>query len=260
MTKPIVLSDGSYLLLVFLSGRQKIAVQFNKHYLAGKNSRFFKELDEERKVFAFISKDQGETWEKRGGFVPDESVRDWEEPAVIQRKDGSLLAYMRTRQGIYQSESFDVGATWSEPVPVGGLNSSVSRFFLTKLQSGNLLLVYNPRPQGAGESQDELIARRSLAVCLSHDEGKTWTKDFIIEDRVSSYPDGFQTPDGRIFITYDQERRSGQICMAVFTEKDVIACQPETPVCIFKYPIHRSATLIANEIGYGPQTGYIKFF
>jgi hypothetical protein len=39
-----------------------------------------------------------------------------------------------------------------------------------------------------------------------------------------SYPDGDQAEDGRIFITYDFDRRGArEILFAVFTEEDVLA-------------------------------------
>ena len=39
-----------------------------------------------------------------------------------------------------------------------------------------------------------------------------------------SYPDGFQAPDGTIFISYDRNRATdGEILMARFTENDVVA-------------------------------------
>ena len=259
-TKPLVLPDGSWLTLFTLFGRQKIAFQPNKHYLVGKNSRFFKELDEERKTFAFISRDKGETWEKLGGFVPDESIRDFEEAQMVLCKDGSLLAYMRTREGIYESISTDQGLHWTVPAKASAPLSSVSRCFLTRLNSGNLLLVMNPRPDGAGDSQNEYVARKGLIATISCDDGRTWSPGFVIEDRVSSYPDGFQTPDGRIFVTYDQERRHGRLVMAIFREGDVIARQPECSDAVFKHTIVRSATDIADGIGYGPLTGFIKFF
>ena len=43
------------------------------------------------------------------------------------------------------------------------------------------------------------------------------------ERRGISYPDGFQAPDGTIYISYDRNRDwDGEILMARFTEKDIL--------------------------------------
>lgn len=39
-----------------------------------------------------------------------------------------------------------------------------------------------------------------------------------------SYPDGFQSPDGTIYISYDHNRSTdGEILLARFTEEDILA-------------------------------------
>jgi hypothetical protein len=39
-----------------------------------------------------------------------------------------------------------------------------------------------------------------------------------------SYPDGFQAPDGTIYISYDRNRATdGEILLARFTEEDILA-------------------------------------
>lgn len=46
----------------------------------------------------------------------------------------------------------------------------------------------------------------------------------IDERRGVSYPDGFQAPDGTIYISYDRNRdHDGEILMACFTEEDVLS-------------------------------------
>ncbi len=61
---------------------------------------------------------------------------------------------------------------------------------------------------------------------LSDDEGQTWSAGLELEprDRRCSYPDGFQSDDGRIFIVYDHERTAAkEILLARFTEADILA-------------------------------------
>ena len=65
--------------------------------------------------------------------------------------------------------------------------------------------------------------RNNLTAYLS-DDGKNWYGGLRIENRSGvSYPDGFQHPDGRIFVQYDRKRIDGSLCMSVFTEEDVAA-------------------------------------
>lgn len=50
------------------------------------------------------------------------------------------------------------------------------------------------------------------------------------ERRGVSYPDGFQAPDGTIYISYDHNRSAdGEVLMARFREKDILARQLVTP-------------------------------
>ncbi len=271
MTKPIVLEDGSYLTLISLWGREKIGIQVNKNYVCGLNSSLYHELDSERKIYAFISRDKGETWEKLGGICPSPEIRDFDEPSVVQRNDGSLIMLMRTVTGIQRSVSLDMGRTWSEPELLENVPCATSNFFFTKLLSGHLLLVTNsfilPNDGGLNNRQellairqDEIRARRNMTAFLSCDGGISWCGKLLLDDRQSSYPDGFQTSDGRIFITYDQKRRGGRLVLCSFREEDVAACKPVSSDALFKHTIIRSASAIAEEDGCGPVTGYIKFF
>ena len=45
-----------------------------------------------------------------------------------------------------------------------------------------------------------------------------------------SYPDGFQAPDGTIYISYDRNRSTdGEILLARFTENDILAGKLSRP-------------------------------
>ena len=59
---------------------------------------------------------------------------------VVERKDGSLLMLIRTKYGIGEATSDDDGKTWSEVTP-SKLPHPASRFFIRRLNSGNLLLI-----------------------------------------------------------------------------------------------------------------------
>ena len=154
---------------------------------------------------------------------------------IVERRDGSLLMYLRTAHGMSMSESFDGGFTWTPPVRTP-FPSASARFFLRKLQSGNLLLVKYSNPE-------EPEARSHLTAYLSDDDAKTWKGGLLLDERHGiSYPDGFQTDDGRIFIQYDYRRECGEILLAVFTEADVLAGKDVSGSVLLKHTMVQSRT------------------
>jgi hypothetical protein len=64
-----------------------------------------------------------------------------------------------------------------------------------------------------------------LSAWLSEDDGKTWKGGLVIDERKGiSYPDGFQAPNGTLYISYDRNRSTdGEILLARFTEEDILA-------------------------------------
>jgi hypothetical protein len=62
-------------------------------------------------------------------------------------------------------------------------------------------------------------------------DGKTWKGGLMLDEREGiSYPDGFQAPDGTIYISYDRNRAAdGEILLARFTEQDVLAGRLVSP-------------------------------
>ncbi|MFG0296332.1 MAG: sialidase family protein, partial [Maioricimonas sp. JB045] len=76
-----------------------------------------------------------------------------------------------------------------------------------------------------GDRIDAHKGRVQLSAWLSEDDGRTWTGGLVLDERRGiSYPDGFQAPDGTIYISYDRNRATdGEILMARFTEEDVLA-------------------------------------
>ena len=166
---------------------------------------------------AFISRDRGHTFTHLGQTRASDSIFD--EHSIVQRRDGTLWMLLRTKSGIAESVSTDSGTTWTpaQPSPIPHVNS---RFFIRRLESGNLLLVRHNPP--------DRKTRSHLTAYLSEDDGKSWIGGMMLDERVGvSYPDGIQDTRGVIRIIYDFERtKSRQILMAVFTEDDVRSGQP----------------------------------
>ena len=229
LNKPTVLSSGEWLLPVSLWTRDRIGGP-------GTNKEAHHDLDAIRMANVFASTDQGKTWTRRGGVTFPGT--DFDEHMIVERKDGSLWMLARTKQGISESISTDRGATWSEPQPSSIQNVS-ARFFIRRLASGKLLLVKN------GPINVRLPRRSSMTAFLSDDEGKTWRKGLLLDDRAEvSYPDGFQAPDGAIHILYDWNRHTdAEILHVKFTEADIIGPTKAEKMTMDPEEIKRRATV-----------------
>jgi predicted neuraminidase len=207
LNKPTVLSNGDWLLPVSLWTRDRIgpAVLKEAHH----------ELDSIRMANVFASTDQGKTWIRRGGVAFPGT--DFDEHMIVELRDGKLWMLARTKKGISESFSSDKGATWSEPQESSIQNVS-ARFFIRRLASGKLLLVKN------GPIDKRLPRRSSMTAFLSDDDGKTWGRGLLLDDRAEvSYPDGFQAPDGTIHVLYDWNRHTdAEILHVKFTEADIL--------------------------------------
>lgn len=159
---------------------------------------------------------RGQCFRLLGQAMVPVDVRQFDEHMVVER-DGSLWMLVRTRYGIGESISTDGGRTWGVVEP-SDIQHATTRFFISRLESGNLLLVkHGPI--------DQRTSRTDLMAFISKDDGRKWKGGLLLDGRSRiSYPDGQQASDGRIYITYDFWRTGQQeILMAVFTEADVLA-------------------------------------
>jgi len=152
---------------------------------------------------AFIySSDGGVTWNRSPEVRSDPRNN---EPAVFQRSDGSLLAFMRpydprpTDRFLWWSESRDEGETWSVAGRTRIRNPSAAIEVL-KLRNGHVVLAFN-------DSQDK---RSPLCLALSVDDGRSWSYKRVLEDAPGrfSYPSLVQSRDGNIHLSYTFRRVS----------------------------------------------------
>ncbi|GAA5510299.1 family 16 glycoside hydrolase [Novipirellula caenicola] len=207
LNKPTVLSSGEWMLPISLDQRPGF----------GPFRGCFSELDPLRGASVHVSIDQGATWQRRGAATFPNP--DWHEHMIIERTDGTLWMLARTARGMMQTTSNDRGRTWQTPTEHEVIRHPNARFFVRRLASGRILLIKH------GDKIDSHQGRVQLSAWLSDDEGKTWSGGLVLDDRKGiSYPDGLQSPDGTIYISYDRNRATdGEILMARFSEEDVLA-------------------------------------
>lgn len=223
LNKPTVLSNGEWMLPISLDQRDG--------FRAFKGQ--FKELDPLRGANVFVSADQGVSWQRRGAAqFPNP---DWHEHMIVERKDGSLWMLARTAKGIMQTTSTDGGRSWATPTEPPGIRQPNARFHVRRLKSGKLLLIKH------GDAVDAHQGRVQLSAWLSDDDGRSWSGGLILDERKGvSYPDGFQAPDGTIYISYDRNRATdGEVLLARFTEQDIAAKQLTGPKSRLKLLISR---------------------
>ncbi len=143
-----------------------------------------------------VSDDQGDTWKSSGPIVGRGNIQ----PAIVRKKDGTLVAYMRDNGDapgrIQVSTSSDDGMNWSISKKSNLPNSGASVSAIN-LASGDWLLVYNDLEDG----------RYRLAVSLSDNEGQSWKfKKYLENDETRkggfAYPNAIQTKDGMIHVSY----------------------------------------------------------
>ncbi|MBK9168696.1 MAG: exo-alpha-sialidase [Bryobacterales bacterium] len=225
LNKPTVLSSGEWLLPVSL----------NVNPVSRTSAAFegaFKELDPYRGANVFVSVNQGADWSRLGHVrFPN---ANWDEHMMIEKKDGGIWMLARTSKGLMQSFSTDRGKTWSEP-SAAAINHPVARFHIRRLASGRILLIKH------GDTIDSHEGRSKLTAWLSSDDGLTWAGGLMLDERTGiSYPDGFQAPDGYIYISYDRNRDTdGEILFAKFNEDDILSRSFSSPQARAKVLISR---------------------
>jgi predicted neuraminidase len=146
------------------------------------------------------------------------------QPGVVELAPGHLICYCRRGGGydgrpdgyMVYSESRDGGKTWTPGKDAPFPNPNAAIDFL-KLQSGNLLLIYN----------NSMKARTPLTAALSTDGGKTfpYRRNLMEGPGDFAYPYAVQTRDGQLHLIFTSQRRT-VINRATFTERWLLDAQP----------------------------------
>ena len=162
------------------------------------------ENEEEGRIRAYRSTDEGATWELLSFLPsPDDADGDFFEPHALQLSDGRIVAAVRQdprtspkmkRLKIFITFSEDGGKTWGE---AKFLDLCGAPPHLMQHSSGALILSYSRRADPMGQY-----------VRISRDGGKTWSADTLISP-VSpvwdhGYPSTAELSDGSLLTVYYQ--------------------------------------------------------
>ncbi len=200
MNKPTVLSSGEWLFPIAI-WKLDIYYDFRKSALRP---------DDVAGSYVYKTSDNGKTFTCLGRS--DMRDRSFDEHMVIELENGLLMMLVRTTYGIGVCYSYDRGKNWSsgEDSKFGG---PCSRFFISRLKSGRILLINHRNFKG----------RNNLTAMLSEDDGKTFPYEFLLDERNNvSYPDAVEGDDGFIYITYDRDRGAYKSSLS-----EALACERE---------------------------------
>ena len=187
----------------------------------------------------FRSRDCGESFERIGTV----QARDgwYDEHMLLEKNDGAIEMYIRTKYGVAVSESRDGGETWTEACDCG-FGGPNSRFHIRRLRSGRILLVNHYR----------FVGRSHMTAMLSEDDGKTYPYRLLLDERRDvSYPDAVEGEDGYLYVIYDRERgahyhadrdyssSAREILVAKVTEEDILAGELKDSESRLKEIVHK---------------------
>lgn len=165
--------------------------------------------------------DGGKTWELRGWIAPEPEGYAIM-PATARLSGEGLLSIIRCREpdnGRSWLDAYlspDNGKTWkylNRPVPDTGEGNPAS---LVRLHDGRHCLIWGQRKLPFG-----------IRARLSDDEGKTWSREYVLradgKSRDVGYPRTVERPDGKLVVVY-------YFCEDHAHERDIIASIWTPPV------------------------------
>jgi len=175
----IVLGDGRIVVPVYtdigptpLAVKPKRLKRYSESYFGANIGVVF------RYSFSYYSDDEGQTWHrnKNETFVALDNgalgMHAFEEPAVVELKDGQILMVGRTYLGQhFKCYSKDRGETWTQPEPTGLVLVPSPCVIKRHPGTGDLVIIWN---QVSKWEYMIGLYRHRLTCAISKDEGMTW--------------------------------------------------------------------------------------
>tara|TARA_R110002096_G_scaffold215671_5_gene403539 strand:+ start:1374 stop:2516 length:1143 start_codon:yes stop_codon:yes gene_type:complete len=159
-------------------------------------------------IYCYYSDDNGITW-KSSKEMPNKGEVVVQEPGVVRLKNGDIMMWLRTDQGVqYMSKSKDSGLSWEEVQPSKIVSPRAPASLKRIPKTGDLLLIWNNN-----KSLDKKTAtfRTPLTAAISKDEGKSWIHLKVLEND----PEGFfcytaiSFVDNEVLLAYMAAERLG---------------------------------------------------
>jgi sialidase-1 len=181
----------------------------------------------------YRSTDQGDSWQASnkldiGGQGHHAGCY---EGTLLEQADRVLFLIRTNLDWFWEAYSYDSGKTWSEVRP-GNIEASSSPAKLLRLNSGRVLMAYNPLSSLLDESYhlkrraglfSEVAAswyRAELVVRVSEDDGHSWGQPIVVahcDNAWLAYCYLFESSPGKIWLTTMQSQLKIQ-----FLEKDLL--------------------------------------
>ena len=169
--------DGNVMSVSFLRlGGGAIALFYLRGSFVWGPGRAAGDTDSVAFVQLHVSDDDGRTWFRNPYRVCPSDRRGARtgmgEASVVERDDGSLIMFARTRAGfIFRSESRDAGETWTDPVATDIPSSGSPQILKRVPGSSDIAMIWN---QATAEECSWGLARHRLTAAVSSDGGETW--------------------------------------------------------------------------------------
>lgn len=130
-------------------------------------------------ISCYFSDNEGKTWKQSSTTQQGKGVI-YQEPGVVELKDGKLMMFCRTSGGSqYLCYSSDQGDTWSQ-LQSSNIISPVSPATIERIPgTGDLVMIWNNHENVDAAHKGK---RTPYHVAISRDEGKTWGHTKTLED------------------------------------------------------------------------------
>ncbi len=169
-----------------------------------------------------LSQDGGKSFTRHYGAK--KLATTFDEGMAYETENGKIRLLARSSVGELAQTYSEDAVHWT-PAVRSGIVSADSRFFVSRMPSGRILLICNDHPS----------LRTNMTACLSEDDGKTWKYKLLIDGRLDvSYPDADFYGD-TIYLTYDRERCGAkEILFLALTEEKIMRGGGVRPTIISK--------------------------
>jgi len=141
-------------------------------------------FDAAASLFCLYSDDAGETWRETKAFFAYDGDKKvvTQEPGLVELLDGRVLMFARTDTGRqWYAYSSDGGISWGKPF-ASDIHSPCSPATIKRLSNGELMMIFNDHEGRNLLAQAQV--RAPLSVAISTDEGRTWARRRLLENKV----------------------------------------------------------------------------